>query len=134
MRTTVLLLSAVSAYAQRKAMLLKPDEVPYEGKGVKTAWVWRAPDGSTADAFIRWPAGVFEGGKPETTSTHPFGVRIAVLDGTVLFQFDGGEAKELKAGAYIVAPAGARHYLGCKAGGRECVMFAVFSPDPAPPK
>ena len=134
LRGTVVLLSFVSAYGQQKALMLKSNEIPYQGRDVKTAWVWRAPDGSIADAFIHWPAGVFEGGKPETTSTHPFAVRIAVLDGTVLFQFEGGEAKELKAGAYIVAPANARHYLGCKAGGRECVMFAVFSPDPAPPK
>ncbi len=35
-------------------------------------------------------------------------------------------------GIYIVPPAHARHYLGCKAGGPECVMFAVFSPDPTP--
>ena len=51
--------------------------------------MWRAPDGSTADAFIRWPAGLFEGCKAEATSTHPFAAWIAVLEGTVLFQFEG---------------------------------------------
>jgi glyoxylate utilization-related uncharacterized protein len=131
---TVLVLSALRAHAQQKPIILKHGEVPYEGKGVKTAWVSRANDWSTADAFIRWPAGVMEGGKAEATSTHPFSVRIAVIEGTVIFQFENGEAKELKAGSYIFAPAAVKHYLGCKAGGPECVMFAVFAPDPTAPK
>ncbi len=122
---------AAAAYADQKPAMLKPGEVPYEGDGVKTAWVFHAAGGSTADAFIRWPAGAMEGGKAEPASTHPFSVRIAVIEGTLLFQFEGGEAKELKAGSYIFAPAAVKHYLGCKAGGRECVMFAVFAPDPS---
>jgi glyoxylate utilization-related uncharacterized protein len=129
-----MVLSSFGVHAEEKAFMLSSDQVPYEGKDIKTAWVWHAPDNSSGDAMLRWPAGLAEDNSTEPVSVHPFGVRIVVVAGTLLFQFAGGETKELQAGSYIYAPPGAKHALACKAGGPECVMFAVFTPPPGAKK
>lgn len=125
---------ALLGRAGDKPVLLNMDEIRFEGEGIKAASLWRASDGSAADMLIRWPAGVFENGKPDPVSTHPFAFRIVVVDGTGLFQFDGGPLRQLQPGSYVSAPPNAKHVLGCKAGGRECLFFVTFSPAPAPPK
>ncbi len=132
--TVGLLAFALLGRADDKPILLSSDEIRFEGQGIKIANLWRASDNSAADMLIRWPAGVFDDGKPAPVSTHPFGFRIMVLDGAGLFQFEGGSLRELKPGAYLSAPPNVKHVLGCKAGGRDCVFFVTFSPAPVPPK
>ena len=111
-----------------------PNEIGFEGEGIKVANLWRASDNSAADMLIQWPAGVFENDKPDPVSTHPFGFRIVVVEGTGLFQFEGGPVRELKPGAYVSAPPAAKHVLGCKAGGTRCLFFVAFSPAPTAAK
>jgi hypothetical protein len=117
-----------------KPVLLNSDEIRFEGEDIKIASLWRASDDSAADMLILWPAGVFEDGKPDPVSTHPFGFRIVVVDGTGLFQFEGGPLRELRPGAYLSAPPNTKHVLGCKAGGKRCLFFVTYSPAPVPPK
>jgi hypothetical protein len=103
--TTVALLGcALLGRADNKPVLLNRDEIRFEGEGIKIPSLWRASDNSAADMLIRWPAGVFENGKKDLVSTHPFGFRIVVVEGTGLFHFDGGPLRELKPGAYLSAP------------------------------
>jgi hypothetical protein len=136
-RTVALLGCALLGRADDKPVLLNSDEIRFEGKGgngIKIASLWRASDDSAADMLIRWPAGTFEDDKPDPVSTHTFGFRIVVVDGTGLFQFEGGPLRELKPGAYLSAPPNMKHVLGCKASGKDCLFFVTFSPAPAPPK
>ncbi len=85
---------------------------------------------STKPIFGSWTAAA----SADPVSAHPFAFRIVVVDGTGLFQFEGGPLRQLQPGSYVSAPPNAKHVLGCKAGGRECLFFVTFSPAPAPPK
>lgn len=132
--TAALLGCALLGRAENRPVLLNSDEIRFEGESIQIASLWRAADASAADMLIRWPPGVFENGKADPVSTHPFGFRIIVVDGTALFQFEGGPLRELKPGGYLSAPPNTKHVLGCKAGGKRCLFFVTYSPAPAPPK
>ena len=132
MRFTIISLLgfALLGHAEEKPVLLNSDEIRYEGDSIKVASLRKAADNTSADMMLRWPAGLFEDGKSEPVSTHPFGFRIIVVEGTGLFQFEGGPLKELKPGAYVAAPPNAKHVLGCKEGLKPCLFFVTFSPAP----
>lgn len=105
-------------------------DVP-EMKGTQQAVLWGNPKMGAYGSLDKWP-----GGTETPVHTHTLAIKAVILAGTLVITPDGGAAKELPAGSYVMIPGGMKHATTCKAGA-DCVFFGEqagkFDMKPAAP-
>jgi hypothetical protein len=108
--------------AKRTYKLTPADQVQFkdvEGmKGIQAAQLWgnMSKDGDWG-AILKFAAGTDVGWHTHTSHIH-----LVMISGTLNIQPEGGEATDLKAGAYADDPGKVKHRTMCKEG-EDCVFF-----------
>jgi mannose-6-phosphate isomerase-like protein (cupin superfamily) len=97
-------------------------------KGAQQALLWGDPAKGAYGAFKKIPGGTVLG-----LHTHAHDQRAVMISGTIEFNFEGEDKKELGPGSYVSIPGGAAHDATCKAGAdciylEESVGAADFKP------
>jgi quercetin dioxygenase-like cupin family protein len=111
----------LSAAGDKKAVVLGAKDLKWAGnpamKGLFVATLWGDPAKGAYGTLKKVPGGTDLG-----WHTHSSDQKVVAISGTIDFQVEGGDVKELMTGSYISMPGGVKHTAKCRAGS-DCMWF-----------
>jgi quercetin dioxygenase-like cupin family protein len=114
-------IAAAAARAAGKPVLWSATDLKWADmsalKGAQVATLWGDPKSGAYGALKKLAAGT-----ELALHTHSQDQKVVVVSGTITLAIEGGETKDMTAGAYSEIPGGTRHSSRCKAGA-DCVYF-----------